>query len=72
MCTPRKPVIIVIPPATSSRLAAERDGNESGREENSDCVKDSQTPTPNRPHPPSFSENVMLTQPKFSTEWNTV
>lgn len=54
---PRKPVTIVIPPATSSRLAAERDGKDSGREENSACVKDSHTPMPNKPHPPSFSEN---------------
>lgn len=48
-----------MPPATSSKLAAERDGKDRGREENSVCVKDSQTPTPNRPHPPSFSGNIM-------------
>lgn len=59
---PRKPVTMVIPPATSSRLAAERDGKDRGREENSACVKDSQTPTPNKPHPPSFSGNGMSNQ----------
>lgn len=50
---PRKPVTMVMPPATSSRLAADKDGKDKGREENSAWVKDSQTPTPNRPHPPS-------------------
>ena len=50
---PRKPVTMVTPPATSSRLAAEREGKDSGREENSAWVKDSHTPTPNRPQPPS-------------------
>lgn len=53
---PRKPVTMVMPPATSSRLAAESDGKDRGREENSAWVKDSQTPTPNKPHPPSFRE----------------
>lgn len=37
----------------SSRLAAESEGKDSGRDENSDCVKASQTPTPNKPHPPN-------------------
>lgn len=56
---PKNPVTMVMPPATSSRLAAERDGKERGREENAACVKDSQTPTPNKPHPPSFSEKEL-------------
>lgn len=51
---PRNPVTMVIPPATSRRLAAKRDGKDWGREDRSACVKDSQTPTPNKPHPPSF------------------
>lgn len=52
---PRKPVTMVMPPATSSRLAADSDGKDRGREENSACVKESHTPTPNRPQPPSCS-----------------
>jgi len=44
---------MVTPPATSSRLAAESEGKDSGRDENSDCVKVSHTPTPNKPHPPN-------------------
>lgn len=51
---PRKPVTMVTPPATRSRFAAESEGKDSGREENSDWVNDSHTPTPNRPHPPSY------------------
>jgi len=58
---PRKPVTMVMPPATSSRLAAESDGKDTGREENSAWVKDSQTPMPNRPHPPSCSGNAAST-----------
>lgn len=56
---PRKPVTIVMPPAVRSRFAAERDGKDRGREENSDWVKESQTPTPNKPHPPSYTRNVI-------------
>lgn len=56
---PRKPVTIVMPPATRSRFAAERDGKDRGREENSDWVKESHTPTPNKPHPPSYTRNVI-------------
>lgn len=59
---PRKPVTIVIPPATRSRFAAERDGKDRGREENSDWVKESQTPTPNKPHPPSYTRNAIKTR----------
>lgn len=69
---PRKPVTIVMPPATSSRLAAERDGKDRGREENSVCLKDSQTPTPNKPHPPSFSGSVMSNQSKCSIIHNAL
>ena len=65
---PKNPVTMVMPPATSSRLAAERDGKESGREENSACVKDSQTPTPNKPHPPSLSEKKKKKVPSIGVK----
>ena len=67
---PRKPVTIVTPPATSNRLAAEREGKDTGREENSAWVKESHTPTPNKPHPPSWEWRQMACSTLAAAAWN--